>query len=163
MKLFFVSGVRDIPHSPKKGGGFITTGDVARRLEGGYRLFSQFYEINEAEILNAVADSLFNNCLDILATGKSGLDFRGANSKLTNRMKKWISTSETEETMQQIKPNRPIPTRAALRGVNHRLKRPYGKWKKHAFGKAFIRNARRPSFRDTGKLGAAIIIEIRAE
>jgi len=73
--------------------------------------------------------------VELVMMGRRGADpYARAMSDLQHRFRRFISSREVERVGIPG-----VPTQAALRGVNHRLKHPYRK-----------SNPRRPSFRDTG-------------
>jgi hypothetical protein len=156
-----ILGVADIPYSrrptsrpvakPRKrnkplkqrgsagsAGSTTTTGDVAEILESKYGVMQAFADLYQPEIVSALESSVAG-ALESLQMGApatinpygSGLstieqDFR---SMLDRRM------------LDGLIPG--VPTKAAERGINHRLKRPYVK-----------SNPARPSFLDTGTYSA---------
>ena len=114
-----------------------TTGDVAEILEAKYGLFSTFVEHHEANIMQAVAESARDVLEARLMGAPATIDaFGAAVSKIEKMMKDWVSTQEVESVGIPG-----VPTKAALDGINHRLKSKRGE--------------RRPSFIDTGLLEAS--------
>lgn len=113
----------------------VTTGDVAEILEGKYGLFSAFARTAEKDIGNAIETSV-QSALESLLTGHAVDPWGEGLSKIEERFRDFISTGEAEHVGIPG-----TPTKAALKGVNHRLAHPYRK-----------SNPRRPSFRDTGLL-----------
>jgi hypothetical protein len=111
----------------------ITTGDVAQILEDKYGVMAAFYRVREKDIGNAIENSL-QGAMESMMMGGRAIDPWGAATQGIQRsFRYFISSSESERVGIPG-----TPTKAALRGVNHRLKHPYAK-----------RNKRRPSFRDT--------------
>ncbi len=151
-------GVNDIPYSvrapvqrvakPLKGkraklrkpakvlSGHATTGDVAQWLENKYGVMGYFFERHEADIVKAVEESLAGSIETMLMGGRSGSDpFAGGMSRIEQAFRQFLDQREMD--------GRPgVPTEAAQRGINHRLKR------------ANVRRAPRPSFIDTGTYSA---------
>lgn len=126
-------GVTDIPYATK--GHSITTGAVAQILEDRYGLFSAFVAMHEKVIQHDIENALRGSLENMIV--------RGAPSKVPLA----TALSDIEElfrdaiSMQSYDFKLPgVPTQAALRGVNRRMKRPY------------VRRGPRPSFRDTGTL-----------
>lgn len=112
----------------------LTTGDVAEFLEQKYNVMGSFYSAHERDIASAIEQSL-DGALSSLLIGRVQVDpWAGATQKIETMFRDFIATKEAERVGIPG-----TPTKAALRGVNHRLKHPYAS-----------RNPRRPSFRDTG-------------
>lgn len=128
-------GVNDIPYSDEKG---VTTGDVAEYLEHKYHLVQIWAESN----MQVIADDLAEGALDALESimmGAPATDnpLLGALSKIEEDFKTYLS----DDGMAKLGyPG--VPTAAAKRGVNHRMKHPYAK------------RDPRPSFIDTGMFQA---------
>lgn len=112
-----------------------TTGDVAEILEEKYGIMEAFFENNENAIAGFLEEGL-KGTVENLFTGAPATNdpFGSGTSKIEEAFKDFLSTREAERVGIEG-----TPTRAALRGVNHRLKHPYAKG-----------NPRRPSFIDTG-------------
>lgn len=136
-------GVIDIPYStPAAEGkankpaavsvGVQTTGSVAEMLEKKYHIFEIFFEEHREDIAKSLEESL-SGAIESLAMGApSGIDpFGAATSGLDAAFKKFLTSREMESLGYPG-----VPTKAALMGVNHRMKRKRG--------------PRRPSFIDTG-------------
>lgn len=132
-------GVLDQPYrSASSGVASISTGAVAEILEAKYGLFSAFYRTYERRIADGIADSM-KGALEALMMGQA-IDPWGASMQQIQRdFRDFISSKEAEKSGIPG-----TPTKAALRGVNHRLARPYAR-----------SNPRRPSFLDTGLLMAS--------
>ena len=133
-----VQPYRAHPNKPRRGAGArmsaLTTADVAGFLEQKYKLMETFYRVHERDIAIALERSL-DGSLQSLLIGKIRVDPWGAaTQKIETMFRDFIATKEAERVWIVG-----TPTKAALRGVNHRLKHPYAS-----------RNPRRPSFRDTG-------------
>lgn len=129
-------GVFDVPYARagrKGSAGSQTTGDVAQWLENRYHVMEVFFRENEEEIASAMEGSV-SAALESALMGGTALDPLGAaTSKIEDRFKTFLSTGEMERLGYPG-----VPTEAARRGVNHRLKNP-GRLR-----------AARPSFIDTG-------------
>jgi hypothetical protein len=111
----------------------LTTADVAEILEAKYELMGTFYRVHQDVVMGAVARSM-EGALESLMMGRRVDTWGSATQVIQSEFRRFISSREAEKVGIPG-----TPTKAALRGVNHRLKHPYAK-----------RNARRPSFRDTG-------------
>lgn len=142
-------GVIDIPYAqaPKKNqrragtAGTQTTGDVAGWIEGRYHVMEIFFEENKDQIVGYLEEGIAGSMESVLmgAANFSSLDPTGkAMSEIEDRFKQFLAMKEIESLGVPG-----IPTKAAERGVNHRLKRPY------------VRRAPRPSFIDTGLMQAS--------
>ena len=118
--------------------GAITTGDVASILEAKYGLFSAFYKSREQSIADNMALSM-KGALEALVMGHRVDPWGAGTQNIQKEFRDFISTKEAERVGLPG-----VPTKAALKGVNHRLKHPYRKG-----------NPRRPSFRDTGLMSAS--------
>ena len=113
----------------------LTTGDVAELLEEKYHLFELYYETHVDDIVQALEDSYAGAIESILQGAPLSADpAAAAGADIGEGFKQFILTQEVERIGIPG-----TPTKAALRGVNHRLAHPYAG-----------DNARRPSFRDTG-------------
>lgn len=135
-------GVIDVPYAERpsgrrrrrKGGGGKTTGDVAEILEARYHVMEHFWEIFQRDNVQDIEESLQAAIENLFAGGPVNITgFEGSLSKMEDRFKQMLSLRVLDTLGFPG-----IPTEAALRGVNHRLKRPYK------------RRAARPSFIDTG-------------
>lgn len=137
-------GVIDIPYAnaPKKHqrrsgtAGTQTTGDVAGWLEDRYHVMEIFFEENKDQIVGFLEEGITGSMESVLmgAANFSSLDPTGkAMSEIEDRFKQFLAMKEIEGLGIPG-----VPTGAAQRGVNHRMKRPY------------VRRAPRPSFIDTG-------------
>ena len=137
-------GVLDIPYA-KRGG--VTTFQIATWLEEKYHIMETFYNLHQNDVVLASIENSLKGALENLALGGPLNDnmYQSAGDKITSSFKLFLSASEIES---QGIPG--VPTQAALDGVNHRMKNPYGKWVKRGKKKKFVRNPRRPSFIDTG-------------
>jgi hypothetical protein len=122
-------GVVDIPYASQESGAS-TTGDVAEILEAKYGVMGYFFERHGDEIAAALVDSMVG-AIGNLAAGAPPVNnpFGDAESEIEQSFRKFLDDEEMNG-----QPG--VPTRAALRGVNRRLKRGRG--------------SPRPSFIDTG-------------
>ncbi len=111
----------------------ITTADVAKILEDEYGIMQVFSKVHWKTIEKALVSSV-EGALESLLMGQRTDPFARGTQAIEARFKRFISSYEAERVGIPG-----TPTKAALRGVNHRLKHPYRK-----------SNPRRPSFRDTG-------------
>lgn len=111
----------------------LTTGDVARFLEDKYGIMAAFYRVHQADVARAIEGSL-EGALESVLMGKAIDPWGGGLQKVDQAFRDFINSKEVENVGIPG-----TPTRAAIKGINHRLKHPYRK-----------SNPRRPSFRDTG-------------
>lgn len=123
-------GVMEVPY--EEGGK--TTGDVAEFLEARYHVIEHFWQAHG----RAVADNLTQAMVNAVEGRLSGSPppenpFLDAEQQAQDAFRAFIDGREMDTLGYPG-----IPTRAALNGVNHRMKRPYQK------------RSPRPSFRDTG-------------
>ena len=108
-----------------------TTGDVATFLEAKYHVIEIFYQENQQQIADLVANSMAG-ALETMMMGQVPSDpMAGAMSAIEKMFKNWILSGAMEKLGYPG-----VPTKAALAGVNHALKMKKG--------------PRRPSFKDTG-------------
>lgn len=113
----------------------LTTADVARILEDHYHIMGSYYRTHQRDVvLPALVRSLKGALQSQLAAGRRVDPWGSAMGEIQASFKKFISSREAESVGIPG-----TPTKAAIRGVNHRLAHPYRK-----------SNPRRPSFRDTG-------------
>ena len=116
-----------------------TTGDVAQILEGKYHIMSIFYELNEEQIAGYFADAMAGALEDVFAGAPpQAKPYAQAESDIQTRFREFLDRDEMAHT---ATPG--VPTRAARRGVNHRLKIKKGN--------------PRPSFIDTGAYQGAFL------
>lgn len=113
----------------------MSTGDVAEILEAKYGLMAAFYRAHERDIGRAIESSL-SGALESLLMGQAVDPWGAGMQVIQQEFRDFINSKEAERVGIPG-----TPTKAALMGVNHRLKRPYKR-----------SNPRRPSFRDTGLL-----------
>lgn len=135
-------GVIDIPYGQQPGGrgenSGVTTGDVAEILEAHYHIYETFWELHHAEIMQEVEKS-YLGAINNLSAGQTQGAFNplaGAAEEIQIMFSNFLNAGEMEQL--GIGGQYPVPTGAALRGVNHRKKHPYAK------------RAPRKSFVDTG-------------
>ncbi len=136
-------GVVDIPYAQaprrnqRKAGtaGTQTTGDVAGWLETRYHVMEIFVEVKREDIAADIEGAL-QGALESVLMGAGSFNVvdpsGAAMSAIEDRFKTFLSMKEIESVGVPG-----VPTMAAQRGVNHRLKHPYR------------RRAARPSFVDT--------------
>jgi len=117
--------------------GLQTTGDVAGYLENDYGIMRTFYTRNRAQIVKELENS-FAGAVESIAMGAPPtLSLTSAaTSKIEDMFHRFLERGEMEGLGIPG-----VPTEAAKRGVNHRLK--------------IKRGARRPSFIDTGLYDAS--------
>lgn len=115
-----------------------TVYDVAVILEEKYEILQTFADEYHDEIEKAVAHSVAGAIETLISSGEAPNNpFAGAEAEITEGMKTFLDIHGMDG-----KPG--VPTQAALKGVNHRLKRPNAKG-----------NPARPSFIDTGTMQAS--------
>lgn len=114
-----------------------TTGDVAEILEEKYQILESFSNVYADEISDALVHSVEGAIETMLMGGEPPENpFAGAESEIEESMKLFLDLQEMDGA-------NGVPTKAALKGVNHRLARPNSK-----------DNPARPSFIDTGLMQA---------
>ena len=145
MTLVIKFGVWDMPYSDKEDNTVFT---AAKALQKKYKIFYHFKEMEKQLISDEVGLAVLD-----LYSGKAQDVYL---PEVAAKFRDYIDERKFDGL-----PG--VPTKAAKRGINHRKKNVRGKWKKHAFGKAFIRNPERPSFLDTGLFQNAVdaVVEIR--
>lgn len=109
-----------------------TTHDVAEILESKYGVMAAYYRVHGKDVAAAVENSLAGALEALLMGGVVDPWGRGMQAIETS-FQNFILSREAERVGIPG-----TPTKAAMRGVNHRFKHPYA------------RRAARPSFRDTG-------------
>lgn len=112
-----------------------TTGDVAQILEEKYNILETFSREYEKEIADALSHALVG-AIQILVMGntQNADPYASAALEIETAMKLFLDMGGMDGSGN-------VPTKAALRGVNRRLKHPYAKG-----------NPSRPSFIDTGTM-----------
>lgn len=126
------------PPRPARRPSTTTTGDVAEILEACYSLFSTFTLLRGKDIQDAVEDALRGKLETLAMGGPVSMDrlFDDADlAPIEEAFRDFLNRREMDGRAAGV------PTRAAERGVNHRLSRPYAKG-----------NPSRPSFIDRGLL-----------
>jgi len=129
------------------GGKGVTTGDVAEFLEEKYKVMETFADRNIEEF----ADQWAETQADALADLAAGAPLEAVNPGLALE-------SQVETKFREFIDSRAmdgadgVPTEAARKGVNHRLKHPYAK-----------DNPERPSFKDTGLYEASMKAQVLTE
>jgi hypothetical protein len=112
----------------------VSTGDVAEFLEAKYHPMEVFFEIHGSEIAADLEEGLAGALESLLMGAPADASpFASAAGKVEERFRKFLDTKEMETLGYPG-----VPTEAALRGVNHRMARPYQ------------RRDARASFIDTG-------------
>lgn len=125
----------------KKGSQSQTTGDVANILERQYGIMGMFYALHQRDVDSDIADSMAATLDNLIAGAPASAltnPLAGAEEKIGERFREFID-SEEMAILASAPRGRPVPTKAALKGVSHRFKHPYAKG-----------HPRRPSFVDTG-------------
>ena len=112
-----------------------TTYEVATYLEDKYHVMEVFFELHQSDIAKSFEDKLGGMLEDILLGAPPRSD--NSSTVIAAEIKTMFDAFITNKGMDGIQPG--VPTAAARKGVNHRLKHPYAKG-----------NPERPSFRDTG-------------
>jgi hypothetical protein len=116
-----------------------TTGDIAEILEAKYHVMGLFLQLHGEEIGDDLAESVSGAIESFIMGAPVSLNpFGSGTSKIEDRFKQMLSTKELDSLGYPG-----IPTEAALRGFNPRLKHPYR------------RRAPRPSFIATGQYQAS--------
>ena len=119
----------------------ITTGDVAEILEALYGNARHFYDIHGQEIADEVGEVMQGKLESLLMGGPlpsgDSLFEHGELSNIEEMFREMLDKRELDGVADGV------PTRAAQRGVNHRLRHPY-----------LRSNPARPSFIDTGLYSA---------
>lgn len=120
----------------------ITTGDVAEILEAKYGVMDAFWTRHGQEAVDALTEAIVGQTENLLAGGPvSGSPYAEAESAIEDMFKQFLTQGEIEQMGIEG-----VPTQAAVRDVNHRLKKGRGK--------------RRPSFVDTGLYQASFAAEV---
>jgi hypothetical protein len=112
----------------------MTTGDVAKILEDKYGVMAAFYKVHGADVVVPAMEVSLGGAMESLMMGRPVNPWDRGAQMIQAGFRDFISSREAERVGIPG-----TPTKAALAGVNHRLKHPYRR-----------RNASRPSFRDTG-------------
>ncbi len=114
----------------------VDTGMVAEFLEADYGIMQAFAreDVHGKDIVRAVENSLESALKSLSAGGPPDPPWAAGTGEIESAFRDFIDSQEAERVGIPG-----TPTKAALAGVNHRLKHPYRKT-----------NPRRPSFRDTG-------------
>lgn len=135
-------GKANKPIKPKTQSGTQTTGDVAEILEAKYGIMDTFAYAQLPDIAKALEESIAGSLETLMMGGQSDPNpFKSAESAVTAMFKNFLATGAIEHMGIEG-----VPTQAAMKGVNHRLKHPYAK-----------SNPRRESFVDTGGYSAHFI------
>lgn len=137
-------GVVSVATAPPSGAE--TTGDVAQILEDEYHVMEVFYEdVGEALIAKALEHSVIGAIQDMALGKPTNLidPFAKATTEIEAAFKVFLEQQEMDGVVGGV------PTKAALKGVNHRLKHPYAKG-----------NPERPSFIDSGTYESHFKVEV---
>jgi hypothetical protein len=128
-------GVADVPYTE----GTQTTGDVAEILEDKYHVMQVFYEQHKEDVAADLEKSLSGQLENMMAGAPPpNKPFGSAESAIEDRFKRFLSEAEMDRLGYPG-----VPTGAALRGVNSRLKVKKG--------------PPRPSFIDSGTYEASMV------
>lgn len=122
----------------------VTTGDVAQILEKRYGVLTGFAVQHLQDMADDMAESYAGALETLMMGGPSGNPGQAATAKISSRAKLYLSSMEAERVLSPGSGKFPVPTHAALMGINHRKKQP-------RTGK------RRPSFIDTGMYENSLI------
>jgi hypothetical protein len=109
----------------------VTTGDVAQWLENKYEIMGTFYKVHADDVFGPAIENSLEGSLESLLMGRAVDPWASAMTTIEQRFRTFISSREVERVG-----IRGTPTKAALKGINPRLKRGRG--------------PRRPSFRAAG-------------
>ena len=112
----------------------VTTGDVAGWLEERYGILGAFVRIHGQDVIAPAVENSLAGAMESLLMGRRVDPWGRGMQEIQQAMRRFITSREAERVGIPG-----TPTKAALRGVNHRLAHPYRR-----------SNPRRPSFRDTG-------------
>ena len=126
-------GVTEIPYSGAQG---TTTGDVAEILEAKYSIMETFVETLGREAIAKSLERSVQNAVENVLMGSNSAAFAmtaEAEGEIEAAFKAFLTQQDMDGRVAGV------PTAAALKGVNHRLKHPNSK-----------DNPERPSFVDTG-------------
>lgn len=125
-----------------------TTGDVATWLEDKYHVMEVFYEdVGPALVAKSIEVSARNALESFMLGGPSDMSLTAAaESEIEQAFRIFLDQQEMDNVVGGV------PTKAALAGVNHRLKHPYAK-----------ANKERPSFIDTGTYQKAFKVWVDGE
>ena len=135
-------GKANKPLKPKTASGTQTTGDVAEILEAKYGVMDTFVFARLPDIAKELESSIAGALETLMMGGSPDPNpFKSAESAVTTMFKQYLAPGAIEHMGIQG-----VPTQAALKGVNHRLKHPYAK-----------SNPRRESFIDTGGYSAHFV------
>lgn len=122
----------------------VTTGDVANILEKRYGVMTGFALEHLGDIADDMAESYAGALESVLMGAPPGNPAAQATSKIAGRAKLYLSSQEAERVLSPGTSKYPVPTKAAIDGIKHRLKKPRT-------------GRRRPSFIDTGMYENSLI------
>lgn len=137
-------GVIDLPYVDQSG---VSTGDVAEILEAEYGVMAAFVDLHEADIVDAVEKSIAGSLETMLMGGPVSNPFAGAESSIEAEFREFLDREEMAQVAGIAGHAGGVPTKAALMGVNPRLKK--------------RRGARRPSFIATGMYQSSMKAEFK--
>src|SRR5271156_6737799 len=130
-------GVNDVPYAHEHG---MTTGDVAEILEDKYSVMGTFVEFHGQDIADDLTNAIGGTLESLLMGSPPPANaFAEAESSIEQRFRHFLDAGEMDYKVAGV------PTQAALKGVNHRLKHPYKK-----------SNPVRKSFIDSGEYQASM-------
>lgn len=140
-------GVLDQPYDTpgKRSRKVMTTYGVAKILERNYGVMQMFFDAKGQSVMAPAMEESLKGAFEAFLMGRAIDPFGRSMQAIEHAFRQFISSQEVERagfaprTRITGRALLQIPTKAALRGVNHRLSRPYARG-----------NPRRPSFRDTG-------------
>jgi|LakMenEpi03Aug12_release.lakeMendotaPanAssembly.Ray.scaffolds.fasta_scaffold00370_39 hypothetical protein len=116
-----------------------TTGDVAVWLEEEYLVMERFVDLHRQEIIQAIENSVAGSLESLMMGAPASFNPFGSAASEIETLFKFTYLDKEEITKTGATG---VPTEAALKGVNHRLKAGKG--------------PRRPSFVDTGQYQATM-------
>jgi hypothetical protein len=149
MKLHL--GVIEVPE-PEGG----TSYTVGLELEKNYALFSSFYEANEQDIANFIAEDIARATTNMMAGNPIADPFSKTNEEVTTKMHNFITSGDSEKFAKPIFPL-VVPTLAAQEGLTLRTAK--GKAiRRYRKGMATkeVKGTPRPSFMYSGVFEASL-------
>lgn len=131
-------GVEDFPY---KDGKSVSTGDVAEILERRYHVMEAFADMHKDEIAQAISHALMGALENrMMGAPLPENPYAQAEEDIKAAFRQFLDLEDMAGRFEGV------PTEAALKGVNHRLKKKRG--------------IRRPSFIDTGQYQASFTARI---
>lgn len=130
-------GVIDVPYAAEA----ITTGEVAHILEAKYGVMQTFVDtVGQDSIAKALENSAVNAIESMIMGAGSGINLTAeGEGEIEAAFRQFLEQQDMDGRVDGV------PTKASLKGVSHRLKRPNAK-----------DNPSRPSFIDTGLYSASM-------